>query len=150
MDPLLTKSTKKHVFVERLWRALNALIRASWGRTCTRGVQGCLVWVRWPAWQNWLAGFSLEQTCSFPLSVPIGKSSKNATFRKPITRDCTGEIKIWDSRLLVPILQYNILKNLQNPLVRILGIHFWKKFVALSRNTKCRKCTLFKSELPEI
>jgi hypothetical protein len=103
-EPLLNKSTKKHTFVERPRRALEALGRARFGRTCARGVRGHLGWVRWPAWQTWLAGFSRKQTCSFPLYVPMGKSSKFPTFRTSITFERRPGHKIWDSRLLDPIM----------------------------------------------
>jgi hypothetical protein len=41
-EPLLTKSTKKHTFVKRPNRALDALGRARFGRTRARGVRGRL------------------------------------------------------------------------------------------------------------
>jgi hypothetical protein len=66
----LTKSTKKHVFVERPHRALNASGRAIWGRTRARGVRGRLECVKWPIWHSGLAWKGQKQTfLESPLKV---------------------------------------------------------------------------------
>jgi hypothetical protein len=69
-EPLLTKSTKKHTFVECPRRALDASGRVRFGRTRVRGVRGRSGCIRRPIWHISFAQESQKQTFpSSPLKV---------------------------------------------------------------------------------